>query len=80
MANPKWLGKHDNIVAAYAEIASGPGWSNTLVWCVVRDGDKKVRLEALQPEEQSAEVRTLFDISAVVHGKMLLAVLSMVRR
>lgn len=41
------------IVCAYAEHASGPGWANSLVWVVERDGNGWLHHRAIQPEEQT---------------------------
>jgi hypothetical protein len=57
------------VVMAWAEHCAGPGWSNHLLWYIVRRNDEYV-LECLQPDEQTAEMRTLFDVSAVVSSQM----------
>lgn len=54
------LEEDDTIVTAWAEKASGPGWYNPLVWVLVRSGSGRIRIDSLQPEEQSREIRTLF--------------------
>ena len=70
------LDDRDVIVAAWAERASGPGWSNRLVWLLVRDEDGELRLDSLQPDEYapSATVTALFDVSAACATAMLRAV------
>lgn len=68
------LGPHDHIVTAFADYAAGPGWANTPVHVIVRDGNGKLREEYLQPNEQSAEIRTLFAVSAATHQTMANAV------
>jgi len=47
----------EEVVAAWAEEASGPGYSNALYWVLLREtapGHKfgRLRIEALQPEDQ----------------------------
>ncbi len=67
--------EHDRILAAYAENAQGPGWANQPVWCVVRSClDGSVRMECLQPSEQSSDVMKLYRISEVAHKAMTDAV------
>lgn len=60
----------DSIVTAWAEPASGPGWSNQPLWVIVKDGDGKLREECIQPEEQDQVMRTLYTISASVHCQL----------
>ena len=72
--------KDDHIVTAYAESASGPGWANAPVWVVVKDIDGKLRIECLQPNEQSAEIYSLYEISQATHSAMVSAVKSLPKR
>ena len=58
------LAKGDHVVVAWPEYASGPGWSNALVWVIVHDAKGNLRREALQPHMQDDEMRTLFAIGA----------------
>ena len=74
------LSEHDTIVTAYAESAHGPGWSNTPVWVIVRNGDGVFRQECLQPEEQTADMRILFRVSESAHRCMTAAVQMDVKR
>jgi len=53
----------DSIVAAYAENASGPGWANSPVWVIVRDGDHKLRQECIQPSKQTRDMMILYRLS-----------------
>lgn len=66
--------KHDTIVAVAAIPASGPGWSNTPLWVVVKNRDGKLREECLQPEEQGSAVLGLYRIAAAVHTAMVHAI------
>lgn len=62
------------IVCAFAEPAAGPGWANSPLWYIVRDGDGKLTMHCLQPEEQTAEIGLLYRTSAALHGTMVRAV------
>lgn len=71
----KLLGEHDVVVAAWAEPAQGPGWSNQPTWVLIRSRlDGTLRLEGLQPGEASADVLKLYAISAVVSAQFTGAV------
>lgn len=61
------LAPNESIRAAWCERASGPGWSNRIVWVVVMDGDQRPRIEALQPDEQTEEMLILFDVAEAAH-------------
>lgn len=63
----------DTILTAYAEPASGPGWSNSPVWVVVQGREGKLRQECLQPNEQSEAMRILYAVSTAAHFGMLKA-------
>lgn len=60
----------ERILTAYAERATGPGWSNTPVWVIVAGLDGKLRQECLQPEQQTAEMGSLYGIAAEVQRAM----------
>ena len=64
------LTEDESIVTAWGERCSGPGWSNRLVWILVREGSGKLRIDCLQPEEQSPSLSTLLDISHEVSRTM----------
>jgi len=70
----------DTIVTAFADRCSGPGWSNSPVLVVVRDEKQKLRMEYLQPREQSGEIAALYDTSQAAHRAMVRAVERMWRR
>ena len=63
----------DQIVCAYADRASGPGWANSPLWVIVRRGGI-LRQECLQPEEQTREIAWLYSVSASAHEAMTGAV------
>ena len=65
------LAKGEMIITAWAEYASGPGWSNTPVWIIVRDGNGKLEERCIQPDEQSGYVMDLYRIAATVHAEFL---------
>lgn len=68
------LAKGEHIVTAFAETASGPGWSNTPIWIIVQDANGSLRRECLQPDEQSEWMRWLYTTSEVAHVAMSKAV------
>ena len=64
----------------WAEACRGPGWSNRPVWVLLRDPATGAhRVECLQPEEQTARMRTLFDVSAAASASMTFAAAAMIR-
>ena len=75
MAPTVWmLSKEDRVLTAYAEEASGPGWSNAPLWVIVQSRDGKLRTECLQIREQTGEMITLYSTSQAAHLAMLGAV------
>ena len=64
------------IVSAWAEKCSGPGWSNQVVWYLTRDSAGNLKIHDIQPGDMSDAMLHLFNTSAVVHGDMLCAVRS----
>lgn len=62
------------IVAAWAEPARGPGWSNWPVWYLERAFDSTLTIKCLQPDEQSGEVLTLYNLCAEAHKALIGAV------
>jgi len=54
-----------NIVVAWAENCSGPGWRNTLIWYIERLPDGKLEQNCLQPEEQTRDMLNIFSYSAM---------------
>jgi hypothetical protein len=68
----KFLEPEDQVVTVYAEPASGPGWSNTPLWVVVRNRmEGRLRMECVQPEFQTDVMHTLYPISAVVQRQLV---------
>jgi hypothetical protein len=64
------------IVTVYAKQAKGPGWSNQPLFVLIRDAEGRLREECLQPDEQTAEMKALFNVSATVHDQLVKAVKS----
>jgi len=60
--------------SAYAERALGPGWVNSPLWVIVRNGTGELREECLQPDEQNEQMIQLYLISESVHRAMCAAV------
>lgn len=70
-----WVGKptiasDEHILVAWAESASGPGWANAPLWYVVRASDGKMRVECLQPKEQTAAMAAYYRTSNCVSAEM----------
>ena len=78
----RWTLTNDDIViAAWAEYTLGPDWSDGPLWVLVRRrSDSILRLERLQPDEQSREMRALFEVSAVVGAQLRALVTHHLRR
>ena len=70
------LKRDDHIVTAWAEAASGPGYSNAPLWVLIRNPIGELRVECMQPEQQSLEMLVLYSTSAAAHEAMLNAVRS----
>lgn len=64
----------DSVVCAWAETASGPGWSNAPLWAIIRHTDGSLEMVVIQPDEQTTEMHAIYAISNVVSGMMLKAV------
>jgi len=61
----------ESIIAVIPEHASGPGWTNSILWIHIRTADGRLRTESLQPEEQTREQRVLFGTLAAAHVAMV---------
>ena len=68
IADGEWM------VTAWAEYASGPGWINRPVYVLIEGRTGRLRVECLQPSEQSAEVQHLHRIAALVREEFMTAV------
>jgi hypothetical protein len=58
------LNDGDVIVTAWSENCSGPGWSNQLIWVLVREPGGRLREESIQPGERTEAMATLHNICA----------------
>lgn len=70
------LGEHDRIVTAWCERHSGPGWGNSPVHVIIRDGNQKLREEYLQPGEQPPGLAAIYDAAEALN----IAVFNMIVR
>ena len=59
------------VLTAYAEPASGPGWSNRPLWVIVRGHDGMLRQECLQPEQMGVDLLSLYDVLAAVQKAVM---------
>ena len=64
------LSAGEHICSARPEFAYGAGWTNTPIWVIIREPDGTYRKECLQPEEQTEEMRLLFEITAKAQDLM----------
>ncbi len=62
------------IIVAWAERCSGPGWSNSIIWYLTRDHAGNLSIHDIQPAKMSVTMRALFNTSAVVQQDLLSAV------
>ena len=80
MANPKKkftirLDENEIIETAFAERCSGPGWSTSPIWVIIRNTvTQKMRTEAIHAANHSLEMSVLFSVSAAAHAGMKAAV------
>ncbi len=66
------LTENERVICAYAEKASGPGWSNRPVFVVIESKcTGGIRTECIQPDQQSEEMLTIYDFAAEAHEMML---------
>lgn len=66
--NERW------ILTAWAQMYTGPGWSNSLVNVVFQEPTGELTLESFQPDEQTNEMFLLFNSSVAAHQAMVKAV------
>lgn len=70
-----------HIVCAYAEYASGPGWSNSPLWVIVLNRTTgEMTTECIQPADQTPVIRALFPISAPMHDRLKLEATSVLKK
>ena len=68
------LQRDERIVAVVPEYCVGPGWANPLVWVYIVDSSQQLRIEAIQSEDQTPKMRTLFSVGAAACGALVGAV------
>jgi len=68
------------VIAAWAERCSGPGWSNHIVWYLTQDSTGNLKIHDIQPGDMSDAMLHLLNTSAAVHTDMRCAVRSWRRR
>ena len=65
------LSDSTNLVAAWAEVAKGPGWKNSIIWYLTYNRFKgEYKLECLQPNEQTEIMRGMHKIAALVTDEL----------
>lgn len=68
---PQKLSKDEYVLTAFAQYHAGPGWANqTVTVIIMNSATRQTRIEMIQPEEMTPEMRTLFAISANVQNQM----------
>lgn len=74
--NNGWL-----IQTAWAQHCKGHGWVNDVIWVLVqRQGTNELRIECVQPEDQTEEMRVLAGISEVCSDSMAQTVIGLMSR
>ena len=70
------LNKDEDIITAYAESSSGPGWAtNQPIWVIVKNRlTGIIRKDCIQPRDQTEEMQILCKISEAAHVAMTNAV------
>lgn len=63
--------EHDTVITAFAEPAKGPGWTNMPIWVIIREQNTgKLRMECIQPSEQTPGMDALYMCSTAAHRSM----------
>ena len=67
--------KRETLITAWARPASGPGWSNTPLWYLVRVDDEErgqsLEIRCLQPDQQGRSIDYLYPIAAAIDRALL---------
>lgn len=63
--------KGDFILSVRPERCYGSGWTNTPIWVIIKDINGDIREECLQPDEQTRDMRLLFDVLLTAHNAMI---------
>lgn len=66
----------ERVVTAWAERASGPGWTNMPLYVLIGNSNGAYRIETLQPEDwgRDAGFVALYNVAESAHTAMLTAV------
>jgi hypothetical protein len=54
------------LVVAWAETVHGSGYNNRIIWRLWRHVDGRMEVDALQPEEQTEQMRVLHKVASAV--------------
>lgn len=66
------LKKHEHIIAVVPEYCAGPGWSNSILWVHIADGNTRTyRTEAIQPDERNRDQYVLFKAGEAMHQALV---------
>lgn len=75
------LGPSEHVIAAVPQYASGPGWSNALIWVYIEDKlTGKVRSEDIQPEDQTPGMFAAFRVCNAAHELMMHEVAGLIKK
>jgi hypothetical protein len=66
-ASRKGKSEKPEVVHAWCELAHGPGWTNPLVWVLLRDARGRFSLEGLQPGEYGEVLRALHPVADIAN-------------
>lgn len=61
----------DQILAAWGESCSGPGWSNRLIWVLYRDANGKLQIHGIQPGDQTPLMFNFFRASEAINSELV---------
>jgi len=64
----------ERIVAVVPEKCYGPGWSNAPTWVYIQARDGTIRVECIQPDECTPELRALHEAGDALHRALVKAV------
>ena len=67
----KILKPGDRVLAARPENASGSGWRNKPIWVYVEGTGGTIRVECLQPDEQTENMLLLFDVAEASQRELI---------
>ena len=68
------LRKHEHIVAVVPERHAGQGWSSASTWVFIQASDGSIRLENIQPDESTLELRAMHEAGEALQRALIKAV------